>query len=206
MAGVDQPLEPVGAAVGVVGRVQVDAVVAPAAPRRGTRRPASARRASTPRSTRWSRRSMAASKVPSGRERADVQLVEHRAAQRRRPASRASVHANAAWSTTADGPSTPSGCARRARVGTRRAAVEREARSASPAPASSTVAPPPAAARRASIGTRRVADDHLDASRRAAPTPRNSCISAPRASSGHRERAPAARPAGRRPPSHVARR
>ena len=43
VAGVDQALEPVGPAVGVVRRAQVDAVVAPARGRRGTRRPAAAR-------------------------------------------------------------------------------------------------------------------------------------------------------------------
>ena len=65
--------------------------------------------ASTPRSTRWSRCSITASKVPAARERADVQLVEDRAGQRR-PRQPSIGPGNARGRPAADGPSTPAGC------------------------------------------------------------------------------------------------
>ena len=69
---------------------------------------------------------MAPSKVPAGRERADVQLVDHGRREVAARASRRRVQANASWSTTRDGPCDAVGLPGRARVGQRRAAVEAE--------------------------------------------------------------------------------
>ncbi len=88
MAGVDEPLQAVRAAVGLVHRPQVDPVVAPAvtARERGDRHQLDHGRCRG--RARWSSRSIAASNVPVRGERAHVQLVEHRPVQRAFRASR----------------------------------------------------------------------------------------------------------------------
>ena len=65
VAGVHEPLQPVRAAVGLVHRPQVDPVVAPAV-RPGNAATGISSTMVTPRSRRWSSRSIAASNVPSG--------------------------------------------------------------------------------------------------------------------------------------------
>ena len=85
MAGVDKPLEPVRAAVGVMRGEQVDAVVAPSPIGRRTRRPAAARWRRRRGSTRCRGARWPPSKVPCGGEGADVALVEDRSGQRHPP-------------------------------------------------------------------------------------------------------------------------
>ena len=125
MAGVDQPLEPVRSAVGVVRRVQVDAVVAPAAHAGELlhRHQLDVRDAELDEMVEPLDR---AGERALGAERADVQLVEHAARQRRRPPAARRSTQTPRGRPAREQPCTPCRLPGRARVGARRPAVERE--------------------------------------------------------------------------------
>ena len=127
VARVDEArLRPSGPAVGVMRRVQVDPVVAPAAVARelGDRHQLDVRDAQRDEMVEVLDRPV---ERALGRERPDVQLVDHRLRERHRLESRGRSSGSAAWSTIRDGRATPSGCQARARVGERLVAVEDEA-------------------------------------------------------------------------------
>ena len=112
-------------------------------------------------------------------ERAHVQLVDHRAGQRRARASRASVQRKAAMVIAAARPLHAVRLPRRARVGQRRPAVQPE-RVVGAGGCAGARRPPTSRARRPGHGVPVAASDHLDLARPRAPTPGTRSRPAPR--------------------------
>ena len=123
---VDEAREPVRAAVGAVRREGEHAVVAPAAlAREGRDRHQLDRGHAELGELRQARGGRVERAL--GRERADVQLVDHELLERHRDRLGASTRTRAV-SSTRDGPRSPPGCQREHGIGERLAAVERRSR------------------------------------------------------------------------------